>query len=54
MNEDYELALFSYQTTGWTKLGVKFLQLPTTDIFQVSMIIITINCLFLYEKRNEI
>jgi len=34
MNEDYELALFSYQTTGWNKLGVKFLQLPTTDIFQ--------------------
>ncbi len=36
MNEDYELQLFSYQTEGWKKLGVNFLQLSTTDIFQVS------------------
>jgi len=34
MNEDYELALFSHQTTGWNKLGVQFLQLSTIDIFQ--------------------
>jgi len=34
MNEDYELALFSHQTEGWKKLGVDFLQLSTTDIFQ--------------------
>jgi atypical dual specificity phosphatase len=34
MNEDYELALFSHQTEGWRKLGVDFLQLSTTDIFQ--------------------
>jgi len=34
MNEDYELQLFSYQTEGWKKLGVNFLQLSTTDIFQ--------------------
>ena len=33
MNEDYELALFSHQTEGWSKLGVEFLQLSTTDIF---------------------
>jgi len=33
MNEDYELALFSYQTEGWAKLGVNFLQLATIDIF---------------------
>ncbi len=35
MNEDYELALFSHQTEGWNRLGVQFLQLSTTDIFQV-------------------
>jgi len=35
MNEDYELALFSHQTEGWKKLNVQFLQLSTTDIFQV-------------------
>ena len=35
MNEDYELALFSHQAEGWDKLGVQFLQLSTTDIFQV-------------------
>jgi len=34
MNEDYELALFSHQTPGWNKIGVDFLQLSTTDIFQ--------------------
>nr|ALS04258.1 pten-like isoform B [Acartia pacifica] len=34
MNEDYELSLFSHQTEGWKKLGVEFLQLSTTDIFQ--------------------
>jgi len=34
MNEDYELQLFSHQTEGWKKLGVNFLQLPTTDIFE--------------------
>jgi len=33
MNEDYELALFSHQAEGWSKLGVEFLQLSTTDIF---------------------
>ena len=33
MNEDYELALFSHQKEGWTRLGVEFLQLSTTDIF---------------------
>jgi hypothetical protein len=35
MNEDYELALFSHQSQGWSQLGVQFLQLSTTDIFQV-------------------
>jgi len=34
MNEDYELQLFSYQTEGWKNLGVNFLQLSTTDIFE--------------------
>ena len=33
MNEDYELALFSHQAEGWSKMGVDFLQLSTTDIF---------------------
>ena len=33
MNEDYELALFSHQAEGWSKMGVEFLQLSTTDIF---------------------
>ena len=33
MNEDYELALFSHQKEGWSKMGVEFLQLSTTDIF---------------------
>lgn len=34
MNEDYELMITSHQAPGWNKLGVQFLQLPTTDIFQ--------------------
>lgn len=33
MNEDYEL-LLSNNKEGWAKLGVKFLQLETTDIFE--------------------
>jgi hypothetical protein len=31
----YRLALFPHQTEGWNRLRVKFLQLSTTDIFQV-------------------
>ena len=34
MNEDYELKLFSNQEAEWKALGVDFLQLPTTDIFE--------------------
>ena len=34
MNEDYELALCSNQEPQWKQLGVDFLQLPTTDIFE--------------------
>lgn len=34
MNENYELWLLSNNTEQWAKLGVKFLQLPTVDIFQ--------------------
>jgi len=34
MNEDYELWLLSNNASQWAKLGVKFLQLPTIDIFQ--------------------
>ncbi|XP_058819230.1 phosphatidylglycerophosphatase and protein-tyrosine phosphatase 1 isoform X2 [Topomyia yanbarensis] len=34
MNEDYELWLFSNNRDKWTKLGVEFLQLATTDIFE--------------------
>ena len=34
MNEDYELQLFSNQGTEWKELGVEFLQLATTDIFE--------------------
>jgi len=34
MNEDYELSLFSNQEPEWKALGVDFLQLPTTDIFE--------------------
>lgn len=34
MNEDYELWILSNNAQQWSKLGVKFLQLPTIDIFQ--------------------
>jgi atypical dual specificity phosphatase len=34
MNENYELWLLSNNTQQWAELGVKFLQLPTIDIFQ--------------------
>jgi atypical dual specificity phosphatase len=34
MNESYELFLASNRETEWEKLGIKFLQLPTTDIFE--------------------
>lgn len=34
MNEDYELWLLSNDAQLWSKLDVKFLQLPTVDIFQ--------------------
>lgn len=34
MNEDYELWLLSNNGKEWADLGVKFLQLPTVDIFQ--------------------
>ncbi|XP_052860426.1 phosphatidylglycerophosphatase and protein-tyrosine phosphatase 1 isoform X4 [Anopheles cruzii] len=34
MNEDYELWAFSNNKAKWAKLGVKFLQLETTDIFE--------------------
>lgn len=34
MNEDYELWLLSNNHQQWKNLGVKFLQLPTIDIFQ--------------------
>lgn len=34
MNEDYELSVFSNNATKWNLLGVEFLQLPTTDIFE--------------------
>ena len=34
MNEDYELRWFSNQTAEWNELGVEFLQLATTDIFE--------------------
>ena len=33
MNEDYELKAFSNLGPEWANLGVKFLQLPTTDMF---------------------
>jgi len=33
MNEDYELQLMGMQEEAWKKLGVRFLQLETTDIF---------------------
>ena len=34
MNEDYELKAFSHLGPEWASLGVKFLQLPTTDLFE--------------------
>lgn len=34
MNEDYELWVFSNNKEKWGKLGVDFLQLATTDIFE--------------------
>ena len=34
MNETYELKMFSNTTPEWEKLGVNFLQLATTDIFE--------------------
>lgn len=34
MNEDYELWMFSNDKEKWSKLGVEFLQLATTDIFE--------------------
>lgn len=34
MNENYELWLFSHNKDGWAKNGIKFLQLPTRDIFE--------------------
>ncbi|XP_043667191.1 phosphatidylglycerophosphatase and protein-tyrosine phosphatase 1 [Vespula pensylvanica] len=35
MNEDYELALLSNSEKDWKKYNVEFLQLSTTDIFEV-------------------
>lgn len=34
MNEDYELWFLSNNAQQWAEHGVKFLQLPTTDIFE--------------------
>ncbi|XP_068155866.1 phosphatidylglycerophosphatase and protein-tyrosine phosphatase 1 [Drosophila tropicalis] len=34
MNEDYELSAFSNNSVKWKNLGVEFLQLATTDIFE--------------------
>ncbi|KAG5672578.1 hypothetical protein PVAND_002694 [Polypedilum vanderplanki] len=34
MNEDYELWFLSNNAEQWKKVGVNFLQLPTTDIFE--------------------
>lgn len=34
MNEDYELTVFSNNAPKWSALGVEFLQLATTDIFE--------------------
>ena len=34
MNETYELLTFSNTGPQWKALGVDFLQLPTTDIFE--------------------
>jgi len=34
MNEDYELTAFSNDAPKWKALGIEFLQLATTDIFE--------------------
>lgn len=34
MNEDYELTMFSNNAPKWQVLGIEFLQLATTDIFE--------------------
>lgn len=34
MNEDYELTVFSNNAPKWQLLGIEFLQLATTDIFE--------------------
>ncbi|XP_030369771.1 phosphatidylglycerophosphatase and protein-tyrosine phosphatase 1 isoform X2 [Scaptodrosophila lebanonensis] len=34
MNEDYELSAFSNDAPKWKNIGVEFLQLATTDIFE--------------------
>jgi len=34
LNENYELWVFSHNKEGWNKEGIKFLQLPTRDIFE--------------------
>lgn len=34
MNEDYELTAFSNDSPKWKALGIEFLQLATTDIFE--------------------
>lgn len=34
MNESYELAMFSNNALKWQILGIDFLQLATTDIFE--------------------
>ncbi|XP_021968323.1 phosphatidylglycerophosphatase and protein-tyrosine phosphatase 1 isoform X2 [Folsomia candida] len=34
LNENYELWLFSHNKEGWNKNNIKFLQLPTRDIFE--------------------
>lgn len=34
MNEDYELTVFSNNAPKWKLLGIDFLQLATTDIFE--------------------
>ena len=42
MNETYELAMFSNRNEEWKKLGVDFLQLPTTDIFEGKKMILQV------------
>ena len=32
LNEPYELSLCSYQTAGWNKLGVNYLNLHSTSV----------------------